>query len=138
MCLLLVLFGVVGLICSVTAQFFAAKASIGFVTKLRRALFKHIGQLSYSEIDNLGTSSMITLMTSDVNQVQVGMNMTLRLLLRSTIVFGAMIMAFTVMPRQHLYFSGNSSTLLVVFAIMLLSIPLYKVQQRLNRVLNST
>lgn len=141
MCLLLVLFGVVGLICSVTAQFFAAKASIGFVTKLRRALFKHIGQLSYSEIDNLGTSSMITLMTSDVNQVQVGMNMTLRLLLRSPfIVFGAMIMAFTVDAKAALTFVVAIPALsLVVFAIMLLSIPLYKrVQQRLNRVLNST
>ncbi len=141
MCILLVLLGVIGMICSVTAQYFAAKASVGFVTKLRRALFKHIGQLSYSEIDNLGTSSMITRMTSDMNQVQSGMNLTLRLLLRSPfIVFGAMIMAFTVDAKAALTFVVAIPALsLVVFAIMLLSIPFYKmVQQRLDKVLNST
>ncbi|ODM25745.1 ATP-binding protein [Clostridium sp. Bc-iso-3] len=141
MCLLLVLLGVVGMVCSVTAQYFAAKASVGFVTKLRRALFKHIGQLSYTEIDTLGTSSMITRMTSDMNQVQTGMNLTLRLLLRSPfIVFGAMIMAFTVDANAALTFVVAIPALsVVVFTIMLLSIPLYKkVQHRLDRVLNST
>jgi len=141
MCLLLILLGVVGMVCSVTAQYFSAKASVGFVTKLRRALFRHIGQLSYTEIDTLGTSSMITRMTSDINQVQTGMNLTLRLLLRSPfIVFGAMIMAFTVDTNAAFTFVVAIPALfIVVFAIMLLSIPLYrKVQQRLDRVLKST
>lgn len=141
MCLLLVLLGVVGMICSITAQYYAAKAAVGFVTKLRRSLFKHIGQLSYSEIDTLGTSSMITRMTSDMNQVQSGMNLTLRLLLRSPfIVFGAMIMAFTVDAHAAFTFVVAIPALsVVVFAIMLLSIPLYnKVQHRLDKVLNST
>jgi len=114
---------------------------VGFVTKLRRALFRHIGQLSYTEIDTLGTSSMITRMTSDINQVQTGMNLTLRLLLRSPfIVFGAMIMAFTVDTNAAFTFVVAIPALfIVVFAIMLLSIPLYrKVQQRLDRVLKST
>ena len=128
MCLLLVLLGVVGMVCSVTAQYFAAKASVGFVTRLRHALFKHIGQMSYTEIDTLGTSGMITRMTSDMNQVQSGMNLTLRLLLRSPfIVFGAMIMAFTVDANAALTFVVAIPALsIVVFAIMLLSIPLYK------------
>jgi ABC-type multidrug transport system fused ATPase/permease subunit len=141
MCLLLVLLGVVGMICSITAQYFAAKASVGFVTKLRHALFKHIGNLSYTEIDTLGTSSMITRMTSDMNQVQSGVNLTLRLLLRSPfIVFGAMLMAFTVDANAAVTFVVAIPALcVVVFAIMLLSIPLYKkVQQRLDKVLNST
>lgn len=141
MCLLLILLGVVGMVCSVTAQYFSAKASVGFVTKLRRALFRHIDQLSYTEIDTLGTSSMITRMTSDINQVQTGMNLTLRLLLRSPfIVFGAMIMAFTVDTNAAFTFVVAIPALfIVVFAIMLLSIPLYrKVQQRLDRVLKST
>jgi len=141
MCLLLVLLGVVGLIYSVTAQYFAAKASVGFVTRLRHELFKHIGQLSYTEIDTLGTSSMITRMTSDMNQVQTGMNLTLRLLLRSPfIVFGAMIMAFTVDAKAAVTFVVAIPALFaVVFAIMLLSIPLYKkVQQKLDKVLNTT
>jgi len=141
MCLLLVLLGVVGLISSVTAQYFAAKASVGFVTRLRHELFKHIGQLSYTEIDTLGTSSMITRMTSDMNQVQTGMNLTLRLLLRSPfIVFGAMIMAFTVDAKAAVTFVVAIPALFaVVFAIMLLSIPLYKkVQQKLDKVLNTT
>ena len=141
MCLLLVLLGVVGMICSITAQYFAAKAAVGFATKLRRALFNHIGKLSYSEIDTLGTSSMITHMTSDMNQVQTGLNLALRLLLRSPfIVFWAMIMAFTVDTHAALTFAVAIPSLsAVVFAIMLLSIPLYKkVQQQLNKVLNST
>ncbi|NLP35833.1 MAG: ABC transporter ATP-binding protein [Clostridiales bacterium] len=141
MCLLLVLLGIVGMICSVTAQYFAAKASVGFVTKLRHALFKHIGQLSYTEIDTLGTSSMITRMTSDMNQVQNGINLALRLLLRSPfIVFGAMIMAYTVDRKAAFTFVVAIPALsAVVFTIMLLSIPLYKkVQQRLDKVLNAT
>lgn len=141
MCLLLVLLGVVGMICSITAQYYAAKAAVGFVTKLRQALFKHIGQLSYSEIDTLGTSSMITRMTSDMNQVQSGVNLTLRLLLRSPfIVFGSMIMAFTVDANAAFTFVVAIPALsVVVFGIMLVSIPLYKkVQQRLDKVLNST
>lgn len=141
MCLLLVLLGVVGMICSITAQYYAAKAAVGFSTKLRRALFKHIGELSYSEIDTLGTSSMITLMTSDMNQVQTGLNLALRLLLRSPfIVFGAMVMAFTVDTHAAFTFVVTIPVLsAVVFAIMLVSIPLYKkVQQRLDKVLNST
>ena len=93
MSLLLVLLAVVGLIASVTAQYFSAKAAVGFATRLRHALFKHIGQLSYTEYDTLGTSSLITRMTSDVNQVQSAVNLTLRLLLRSPfIVIGAMVM----------------------------------------------
>jgi len=141
MCLLLVLLGVVGMICSITAQYFAAKAAVGFTTKLRRALFKHIGQLSYTEIDTLGTSDMITRMTSDMNQVQSGVNLTLRLLLRSPfIVFGAMIMAFTVdVQAAFTFVVAIPALFIVVFAIMLVSIPLYKkVQQRLDKVLNST
>ncbi|HOQ01007.1 MAG TPA: ABC transporter ATP-binding protein [Acetivibrio clariflavus] len=141
MCLLLVLLGVVGMISSITAQYFAAKAAVGFATKLRRALFKHIGQLSYTEIDTLGTSCMITRMTSDMNQVQSGVNLTLRLLLRSPfIVFGSMIMAFTVDTHAAFTFVVAVPALFaVVFAIMIASIPLYKkVQQRLDKVLNST
>jgi ABC-type multidrug transport system fused ATPase/permease subunit len=125
----------------VTAQYFAAKASVGFATKLRHVLFKHIGQLSYTEYDTLGTSRMITHMTSDTNQVQSGMNLTLRLLLRSPfIVIGAMIMAFTVDSKAALTFVVAIPALsIIVFAIMLFSIPLYKrVQQRLDAVLNST
>ena len=101
MCLLLAALGVVGLISSVTAQYFAAKAAVGFAEKVRHALFKHIQSLSYSDIDSLGTSTLVTRMTSDMNQVQYGVNMTLRLLLRSPfVVFGAMIMAFTVATRR--------------------------------------
>lgn len=141
MSLLLVLLAVVGLIASVTAQYFSAKAAVGFATRLRHALFKHIGQLSYTEYDTLGTSSLITRMTSDVNQVQSAVNLTLRLLLRSPfIVIGAMVMAFTVDANAAVTFAVAIPILsVIVFAIMLISIPLYKkVQQRLDRVLNST
>ncbi|NLZ83389.1 MAG: ABC transporter ATP-binding protein [Clostridiales bacterium] len=141
MSLVLVMLGVIGMICSVTAQYFAAKASVGFATKLRHTLFKHIGQLSYTEFDTLGTSSMITRMTSDMNQVQSGLNLALRLLLRSPfIVFGAMIMAFTVDGNAAVTFVVAIPALsVVVFTIMLLSIPLYKkVQQKLDKVLNTT
>ncbi|MBQ5333402.1 MAG: ABC transporter ATP-binding protein [Oscillospiraceae bacterium] len=141
MCLVLVLLGFVGLGFSVTAQFFAAKASVGFVTKLRHVLFEHIQSLSYSELDELGTSAMITRMTSDMNQVQNGVNLTLRLLLRSPfVVFGAMIMAFTINARVAMIFVYVTILLLiVVFAIMLASIPLYKkTQQKLDAVTGVT
>jgi len=141
MSLLLVLLAIIGLISSVTAQYFAAKAAVGFAARLRHALFKHIGQLSYTEYDSLGTSSLITRMTSDVNQVQSGVNLTLRLLLRSPfIVVGAMIMAFSVDATAAVSFAVAIPVLsVIVFAIMLVSIPLYKkVQKKLDRVLNST
>ena len=97
MCLVLVLLGLIGLAFSVTAQYFAAKAAVGFVTKIRHVLFGHIQKLSYAELDTQGTSTLITRMTSDMNQVQNGVNLTLRLLLRSPfVVIGAMVMAFTI------------------------------------------
>ena len=141
MCLLLVGLGLAGLAFSVTAQYFAAKAAVGFVTKLRHVLFEHIGRLSYSELDKLGTSTLITRMTSDMNQVQSGVNLTLRLLLRSPfVVFGAMIMAFTIDTKAAMSFVYVTVVLfIVVFAIMLTSIPLYKkVQQKLDRVTMAT
>lgn len=141
MCLLLVVLGIIGLAAAVTAQYFAAKASVGFAKKLRHALFDHIQKLSYMEIDTLGTSTMITRMTSDVNQVQSGVNLTLRLLLRSPlVVFGAMIMAFTINSRAALIFVATIPVLsAVVFGIMLICIPLYKkVQSALDKVLAST
>lgn len=131
----------VGLICSVTAQYFAAKAATGFATELRHALFAHIGQLSFSEIDEIGTSRLITRMTSDVNAVQGCVNMVLRLFLRSPfIVFGAMIMAFTIDVKCALIFCVAIPVLsVVVFSIMLISIPLFKkVQGGLDRVLKIT
>ena len=141
MCLLLAALGVVGLVSSVTAQYFAAKAAVGFAEKVRHALFKHIQSLSYSDIDSLGTSTLVTRMTSDMNQVQYGVNMTLRLLLRSPfVVFGAMIMAFTVDAKAALTFVVTIPLLsVVVFGIMLICIPLYrKVQEKLDGVLLST
>ncbi len=141
MCLLLLALGVVGLISSVTAQYFAAKAAVGFAEKVRHALFGHIQRLSYSDIDSLGTSTLVTRMTSDMNQVQYGVNMTLRLLLRSPfVVFGAMIMAFTVDAKAALTFVVTIPLLsVVVFGIMLICIPLYrKVQEKLDGVLLST
>ena len=141
MCLLLAALGVVGLISSVTAQFFAAKAAVGFAEKVRHALFAHIQSLSYSDIDSLGTSTLVTRMTSDMNQVQYGVNMTLRLLLRSPfVVFGAMIMAFTVDAKAAITFVVTIPLLsVVVFGIMLVCIPLYrKVQEKLDGVLLST
>lgn len=136
MCLVLISLGVIGLVCSITAQYFAAKAAVGFVKKIRHALFRHIQSLSYTELDTLGTSTMITRMTSDVNQVQNGTNLTLRLLLRSPfVVFGAMIMAFTIDWQAALVFVVTIPLLsIVVFGIMLVSIPLYrKVQSRLDQ-----
>lgn len=136
--IVLVTLGVIGLICSLTAQYFAAKAAVGFATKLRHSLFEHIQSLSYSEIDTMGTSTLITRMTSDVNQVQNGVNLVLRLLLRSPfVVAGAMIMAFTIDVKNALVFVAVIPLLfIVVFAIMYISIPMYKkVQSKLDRVL---
>ena len=141
MCLVMVALGIIGLICSVTAQYFAAKAAVGFATGVRHALFSHIQKLSYTEIDTLGTSTMMTRMTSDVNQAQSGVNMTLRLFLRSPfIVFGAMIMAFTINVRAAMIFVVTIPLLsIVVFGIMLITMPLYKkVQAGLDKVLGTT
>ena len=137
----LVLLGVIGLACSLTAQYFAARAAVGFGAGVRRDLFRHINRLSYSEIDAQGTATLITRMTSDVNQVQSGVNLTLRLFLRSPfIVFGAMIMAFTIDVKSALIFVAAIPLLsLVVFGIMLISMPLYKrVQRQLDRVMQIT
>lgn len=137
----LVLLAAVGLASSVTAQYFSAKAAVGFATKLRSALFSHIQGLSYTELDTIGTSTLITRMTSDVNQIQNGVNLTLRLLLRSPfIVFGAMVMAFTVDVRAALIFVVTIPLLaVVVFGIMLVSMPLYKkVQAALDKILGRT
>ena len=141
MCMVLVLLAVIGLTCSVTAQYFAAKAAVGFATKLRHALFAHIESLSFTEMDTVGTSTLITRMTSDVNQVQNGVNLVLRLFLRSPfIVFGAMVMAFTIDVKAALVFVVTIPLLsVVVFGIMLISIPLYKkVQSALDNVLGIT
>ena len=137
----LVLLAAVGLASSVTAQYFSAKAAVGFATKLRSALFSHIQGLSYTELDTIGTSTLITRMTSDVNQIQNGVNLTLRLLLRSPfIVFGAMVMAFTVDVQAALIFVVTIPLLaVVVFGIMLVSMPLYKkVQAALDKILGRT
>lgn len=141
MCGVLVLLGIIGLITSITAQYFAAKAAVGFATNLRHALFKHLQSLSFTEIDTLGTSTMITRMTSDVNQAQTGVNMVLRLFLRSPfVVFGAMIMAFTIDVKSALIFVVAIILLsIVVFGIMLINIPMLKdVQKKLDTVLNIT
>ena len=141
MCLVLVALGLIGLVCSVTAQYFAAKASVGFAQGLRHALYAHIQGFSYHTLDSVGISTLITRMTSDMNQVQTGLNLTLRLLLRSPfVVFGAMIMAFTIDAQAALWFVAATPLLsVVVFGIMLLSIPLYKkVQGQLDRVLGNT
>ena len=138
---IMVLLGAVGLIAAVTAQYFSAKAAVGVASKLRSALFGHIQKLSYTEIDTVGASTLITRLTSDINQVQSGINMTLRLLLRSPfIVFGAMLMAFTVDVKSALVFLGVIPMLsLVVFGIMAITMPLYKqVQKHLDRVLALT
>ena len=137
----LVLLALIGLACSLTAQYFAAKAATGAATSLRNDLFSHIGRLSYTEIDTVGTSTLITRMTSDINQVQSGINMTLRLLLRSPfVVFGAMVMAFTVDVRSAFVFVVTIPVLcVVVFGIMAVSMPLYKsVQRQLDKVLLTT
>jgi len=137
----LVLLGVVGLTCSLTAQYFSAKAAVGIGTMLRNDLFRHINSLSYREIDTIGTSTLVTRMTSDINQVQSGINLVLRLFLRSPfIVFGAMIMAFTINFRAAMVFVVAIPLLsVVVFGVMLISMPLYKkVQKQLDQVLLTT
>lgn len=141
MAVLLVVLAVIGLACSLTAQYFSAKAAVGFAAKLKSALFAHIEGLSFKEIDTLGTSTLITRMTSDINQVQSGVNLVLRLFLRSPfIVFGAMIMAFTIDVKAALIFVVAIPLLaIVVFGIMLVSIPLFKkVQGALDNVLGIT
>lgn len=138
---ILVALGLIGLICSVTAQFFAAKAAVGFSTKMKSALFAHVQSLSYTEMDSLGTSTLITRLTSDANQVQNGINMVLRLFLRSPfIVFGAMIMAFTIDVKAALIFVVTIPLLsVVVFGIMLITMPMYKkVQAYMDKVLGIT
>lgn len=140
-CGILILLAVIGLVCAVCAQFFAAKAAVGFATQLRSALFAHIQKLSFTDIDQVGTSTLITRMTSDVNQLQSGVNMVLRLFMRSPfVVFGAMIMAFTVDVKAALVFVVAIPLLsVVVFGVMLITIPLYKkVQASLDRVLGKT
>ena len=131
MCLLLVALGVVGLLCSVTAQYFAARSAVGFSKELRSDLFAKMQSLSYSQIDGIGTSKMITRMTSDVNQLQSGVNLVLRLFMRSPfIVFGAMIMAFTISITAGAVFAVTIAVLCaVVFGIMLVTIPMYKRSQ---------
>ncbi len=141
MCLVMVALGLIGLLCSVTAQYFAAKAAAGFGTKVRHQLFAHIQTFSFSEIDQAGTATLITRMTSDINQAQSGVNMVLRLFLRSPfIVFGAMVMAFTIDVKAAMIFVVAIPLLsFVVFGVMAASIPLYKkVQERLDRILGIT
>lgn len=140
-CGVLILLAVIGLACAVSAQFFAAKAAVGFATQLRSALFAHIQKLSFADIDEIGTSTLITRMTSDVNQLQSGVNMVLRLFMRSPfVVFGAMIMAFTIDVKAAVIFVVTIPLLsVVVFGVMLITIPLYKkVQASLDRVLAKT
>ena len=141
MCLVLIALGIIGLTCSITAQYFAAKAAVGFAAQMKHALFAHIQSLSFTEMDTVGTSTLITRMTSDANQVQNGVNMVLRLFLRSPfIVFGAMIMAFTVDVKAALVFVAAIPLLsLVVFGIMIITTPMYrKVQGGLDAVLGIT
>ena len=141
MCLLMAALGLIGLVCSITAQYFSAKAAVGFAARLRHELFAHIQSLSFSEMDVHGTSTLITRMTSDINQVQSGTNLFLRLFMRSPfIVFGAMIMAFTIDVKAALIFVVVIPILcVIVFGIMLASIPLYKkVQERLDNVTGMT
>ena len=138
MCLVLALLGFTGLVFSVTAQYFAAKASVGFVTRLRHAVYAHIQGFSYTTLDRVGVPTLITRMTADMNQVQTGLNLTLRLLLRSPfVVFGAMAMAFTVDVPSALWFAAAIPALsLAVFGVMAVSMPMYKkVQALLDRVL---
>ena len=141
MCLVLVALGLIGLVCSITAQYFAAKAAAGFGTGVRHALFEHIQSFTFTEMDTIGASTLITRMTSDINQVQSGVNLVLRLFLRSPfIVFGAMIMAFTVDVKAALIFVVTIPVLsVIVFGIMLITMPLYrKVQSDLDNVLLMT
>ena len=140
-CLLLVGFGVVGMVSAITAQYFAAKAAVGFATGLRHSLFQKINGLSFSLLDRVGTSTLLTRITNDVNQVQNGVNLVLRLFMRSPfIVFGACVMAFTIDPGSALLFLIVVALLsVVVFGIMLLTIKRYKaIQNQLDSVLNTT
>lgn len=141
MCLVMITLGIIGLVVAVLAQYFSAVVAVGFSTRLRHALLEHILSLSYSQTDKLGTSTMITRMTSDINQVQNGVNLTLRLLLRSPfVVFGAMFMAFTIDFQAALVFAGVVPVLcLIVFGIMLITMPMYKrVQGALDGVTSAT
>ena len=141
MCLVLIALGIVGLVCSITAQYFSAKAAAGFGTGVRHALFAHIQSFTFTEMDTLGSSTLITRMTSDVNQAQAGVNIVLRLFLRSPfIVFGAMVMAFTVDVKSAVIFVVVIPLLsLIIFGIMLITMPLYrKVQSHLDSVLLTT
>ncbi len=141
MCFVMALLGVVGLICAVIAQYFAARAAVGFAAKVRRGLIDHVLRLSYTEIDRVGTSTVITRMTSDINQVQNGVNLAIRLLLRSPfVVFGSMVMAFTIDVQAALIFAGVIPVLcVVVFGIMLITMPAYRsVQEKLDGVTAAT
>lgn len=141
MCGVLAMLGALGLVCALAAQYFSAKAAVGFATDVRGILFKHIGKLSFKQLDELGAPTLITRLTGDINQVQTGINLTLRLVLRSPfVVFGAVIMAFTVDAGSALVFAVAVPVLAaVVFAIMLVCIPMYKkVQQRLDKLLGKT
>ena len=141
MCILMVVLGIIGLICAVVAQFYAAQAAVGVAAKLRHLVMERILGLSYTQIDAIGTSTMVTRMTSDINQVQNGVNLALRLLLRSPfVVFGAMIMAFTIDFHAALVFAAVIPVLcLVVFGIMLITMPMYRrVQEGLDKVTAAT
>lgn len=141
MCLVMVLLGIVGLASAISAQYFAAKSAVGFSTRLRHAVMAHLLRLDHTAIDMVGTSTMVTRMTSDINQVQNGVNLTLRLLLRSPfVVFGAMIMAFTIDFQSALVFAGVIPVLcVIVFGIMLITMPMYRrVQGRLDAVTAAT
>jgi len=141
MCTIMIALGIIGLVCSITAQYYSAKAAVGFSTILRQRLFDHIQALGFSEMDKLGTSTMITRMTSDINQIQAGVNMVLRLFMRSPfIVIGAMIMAFTIDVQSAIIFLISIPVLsIIVFGVMFVSIPLYKkVQIALDTVLKNT
>ena len=141
MCVVMAALGVIGLVCSITAQYFAAKASVGIAARLRHNLFAHIQELSFTEMDTAGTSTLITRMTSDINQVQNGLNLALRLLLRSPfVVFGAMVMAFTIdVPAALIFVVTIPLLAVVVFGVMLWTMPRYKkVQAGLDKVLSAT
>lgn len=141
MCFMLILLAIIGLVCAITAQYFSAKAAVGAATGMRHSLFAHIQTFSFTEMDTLGTSTLVTRMTSDINQVQNGINMVLRLFLRSPfIVFGAMIMAFTIDAKAALVFVAAIPVLaLIVFGIMLATRPMYKnVQSGLDKILGIT
>lgn len=141
MCLVMVALGIIGLVCAIVAQYFSAKAAVGVAARLRRSLMARVLSLSYTQIDNVGYSTIITRMTSDINQVQTGVNLALRLLLRSPfVVFGAMVMAFTIDFNAALVFAGVIPVLLVVvFGILLITMPMYrKVQEGLDSVTSAT